>query len=396
MTSVPLHRNRRVLATLAVLGVVLVAGFFVSGGIAGDTTPSVDANVTERYRSVDVLSATQTVTIRTDDSVTSRSVADVTLVPDTDRRRLQFRNRSAHLHDLLVSNGSMLWFQDSANDSVVAIQLSQPPADARARTGARLQRLVVDAGLADDAGTPQSVGVSPLPVVPRHAGVAPSPDANRSYTAEFVRTDTVGDREAYVLDITPSTEAETNYSQRLWLDTERFYPLRTQTAWTTDDGAHRSVTTTYTDVTFDADVNEETFRPDIDSETTVERPSFPDRTWYRSSDALRAASSMTVPEPTVPATFELSYATQTTGRIEGVGLEYTDGARELSVAKFNYTLDIDAEERDVTIDGQPATFDDGPTVSLSWNCNGYGYTVRGTGVERSQLLETARSVGCPA
>jgi hypothetical protein len=111
---------------------------------------------------------------------------------------------------------------------------------------------------------------------------------------------------------------------------------------------------------------------------------------------LESQSSISVPDPTVPSAFELVYATRTTGRIEGVGLRYAASGRELTVAKFDYTLDIDSEERDTTVDGRPATIDFGPTTSLSWNCDGYGYTVRGTGVETDRLTEVARSVGCRA
>ncbi|ELK46892.1 hypothetical protein D320_20459, partial [Haloferax sp. BAB-2207] len=153
----------------------------------------------------------------------------------------------------------------------------------------------------------------------------PGADANRSYTVEFVETDTVGGREAYVLDIVPETNrSEAGYRQRLWLDTERFYPLRKQTAWTAD-GTRRSVTTTYTNVTFDAAVSADTFRPDIDAGTTVERQETPNTSWFRSRADLVARSSISVPEPTVPSAYELVYATRTTGRIDGVGLRYAAG-----------------------------------------------------------------------
>ena len=56
----------------------------------------------------------------------------------------------------------------------------------------------------------------------------------------------------------------------------------------------------------------------------------------------------------------------------------------------------DIDLRDATLDGRPATVEHGPTTSLSWNCDGYGYTVRGTGVETDRLLEIGRSVGCRA
>lgn len=394
MTRPPLRFDRRTLVVLVLLGVAVPAVLWASGGVIGDTSPSVDANVTERYRSVDALTGTQTVTMRTDGTVTSRNVATVTLVPGTDRKRVRFQNASSRQYELQVSNGSTLWLHDTDRDSVTAIELTGPPTDSQ--TAVRLQGLVGAAGLTDDAGRPQSIGVSPLPVLPRQTGVAPRADANRSYAVEFVETETVGGRDAYVLDIASATNrSEAHYEQRLWVDTERFYPLRQQTAWT-DDGTRRSMTTTYTNVTFDAQPSADTFRPELDDDSTVRRPEFPNTELYRSSADLEAQSSISVPNPTVPPAFELVYATRTTGRIDGVGLRYAADGRELTVAKFSYTLDIDPDERDVTLDGRPATLDYGPTVSLSWNCDGYGYTVRGTGVETDRLIEVGRSVGCRA
>lgn len=391
MTALLSRLDRRALAVLLLLGVVLPAFLWVSGGTIGAANPSVDANVTERYRSIDALTGTQTVAMRTNGTVTSRNVATVTLVPETDRKRVRFRGGSDRRYDVQVSNGSTLWLRDTDRNAVTAIELTGPPTESR--TAVRLQGLVAAAGLTDDLGRPQSIGVSPLPVVPRHSGAAPQVDA-RGYTVEFVETETVGDRSAYVLDVTPKTDRnEAQYRQRLWIDTERFYPLRQQTMWVADD-VRRSITTTYTNVTFDAQISADTFQPRLDAETTVRRPDVPETESYRSSAELASRSSMTVPDPTVPPAFELVYATRTTGRINGVGLRYVAGGRELTVAKFDYTVDIDPDERDVTLDGQPATFDYGPTLSLSWNCENRGYTVRGTGVQTKRLIEIGRSVGC--
>ncbi|MFC6823665.1 LolA family protein [Halopelagius fulvigenes] len=394
MARPPLRINRRTLVAFLLLGVVLLAALWASGGAIGNTSPSVDANVTERYRSIDALTGTQTVTMQTNGTVTSRNVATVTLVPGTDRKRIRFENASDRRYELQVSNGSTLWLHDTDRDAVTAVTLTGPPT--QSHTATRIQQIVAAAGLTDDTGRPQSIGVSPLPVLPRQTGVAPDVDENRSYAVEFVETDTVGGQETYVLDIVPATNrSEAHYRQRLWVDTERFYPLRKQTAWTAD-GARRSVTTTYTNVTFDAQVPAGAFRPELDANTTVRRPDVPSTEWYRSSTALEAQSSLSVPDPTVPPAFELVYATRTTGRIDGVGLRYASEGRELTVAKFNYTLDIDPDEHEVTLDGRPATLDYGSSTSLSWNCNGYGYTVRGNGVETDRLIEVGRSVGCPA
>ncbi|MGB9955228.1 LolA family protein [Haloferax prahovense] len=394
MTRPPLRFNRRTLAVFVLVAVALPAVLWTTGGAIGDAGPSVDANVTERYRAIDALTGTQTVEIRTDGTVTSRTVADVTLVPETERKRVHFRNAANRQYDWQVSNGSMLWLHDTDEDTVTAIELTGPPTESR--TAERLQLLVAAAGLTDNDGRPQSIGVSPLPVVPRHAGAAPRADVNHSYVVEFVETDTVSGREAYVIDIAPETNrSEAGYHQRLWLDSERFYPLRKQTSWTAN-GSRHSVTTTYTNVTFDAAVSADTFRPEIGANTTVERPNTPNTEWFQSRADLEARSSISVPDPTVPSAFELVYATRTTGRIDGVGLRYAAGGRELTVAKFNYTLDIDGDERDTMVAGRPATIDYGPTTSVSWNCDGYGYTVRGTGVETDRLVEVGHSVGCPA
>ncbi|WP_435157977.1 LolA family protein [Haladaptatus sp. DFWS20] len=386
--------KRHTLVALLLLSVVVPAVLWATGGTIGNANPSVDANVTERYRSIDAFTGTQTVTMRTNGTITSRNVATVTLVPGTDRKRIRFQNASNRRYDLQVSNGSTLWLHDIDKNNVTAIELTGPPTDSQ--KAVQLQQLVTAAGLTDDAGKPRSIGVSPLPVLPRHTGAAAQVDANRSYSVEFVKTDTVGGRDAYVLDITPATnQSEARYRQRLWVDTEWFYPLHKQTAWTAN-GTRRSVSTTYTNMTFDVQPAADTFRPEIDSNTTVRRPDTPETEWYQSRADLKAQSSISVPDPTVPPAFELLYATRTTGRIDGVGLRYNADGRELSVAKFNYTLDIDSDEQDLKLDGQPATLDYGPTNSLSWNCNGYGHTVRGTGVKIDRLIEVGRSVGCSA
>lgn len=392
MTRFSLRFNRYTLIALLLFAVVLPGGLWASANALGDTSPSVDANVTERYHSIDVITGTQTVVVRANDAVTSRNVATVTLVPGTDKKRVRFHNAVTRQYDLQVSNGSTLWLHDTEANAIDAIRLSGSPADSQ--TATRLQRLLVAAELADQAGRPQSVGVSPLPVLPRHTGITPRADATRSYAVKFVEIDSIDGRETYVLDVTSTADSNENqYRQRLWVDTERLYPIRKQTAWT-DDGTRRSVTTTYTNVTFDTQIPAATFRPERNADTSVQRPNVPNTEWYRSSAALEARSSLSVPDPTVPPAFELVYATQTTGRIDGVGLRYAADGRELTVAKFTRTIGIDPGQRDVTIDGQPATFDYGPTTSLSWDCNGYGYSVRGTDVETDRLVEIGRSVGC--
>lgn len=386
--------RKRTLAVSLLLLAVLSAFVWVSGAAVTDSDPQVSANVSERYRSIDTLTATRSVEIQHDGTTTARTVADVTLVPGTDRERVEFRQEGSRRYERRVSNGSTLWLYDRDRAAVTVIDLTGPPT--RSVFPGRLQSLVAAAGLTDSSGRPQQPSVAPLPVVPRRDGTQPSPATAGEYTVEYVETTSVGDREAHVLSVTPAgNHTDVGYRQRLWLDAERFYPLRKQTAWTVD-GTRRSITTTYTNVTFDASVPPETFRPEVAPETTITRLDSPETEWYRGVDQLSGRSSIAVPRPTIPSEFTLTYATRTTGRVNGVGLRYaTDGSR-LTVAKYNFTYAPDEGERDLTIDGRPATLDSGPTTSLSWACDRYRYTVRGTGVGTDQLIAVGRSIGCQA
>ncbi|MFB6250499.1 MAG: outer membrane lipoprotein carrier protein LolA [Halobellus sp.] len=382
--------DRRPVVVLLFLAIALSLVFWPSGGAIPGGDPQVSANVSERYRSIDSLTATRSVVIR-ENATTTHTVADVTLIPGTDRERIRFRDGGPARYERRISNGSVLWLYDSDRQNLTVVELAGTPT---AVMPARIQRLVAAAGLTDAAGQPQQPTVAPLPVVPR--GSHPRPEATRVYRVEYVETAPVGDRTAYVLSVAPATNrSDVGYRQRLWIDTERFYPLRTQTTWN-ESGTRRSVTTTYTNVTFDTSISAGTFRPDVGSNVTINRLETPDTEWYRSVDRLTEQTTVTVPQPSVPPAFSLTYATRTTGRVQGVGLRYTADGRRLTAAKYNFTYALDEGEADLSIDGQPATLDRGPTTSLSWSCEQYRYTVRGTGVEIDQLVDTGRSIGCPA
>ncbi|RLM84230.1 outer membrane lipoprotein carrier protein LolA [Halobellus sp. Atlit-38R] len=390
MSTDALPVSRRTLIALLLFAAVLSSGLWASGVAVTDSEPQVTANVSERYQSVESVSATRSVVVAQNDS-TTRTVADVTLVPGTDRKRVQFRETGPHRNERRISNGSVLWLYDSDRERVTVINLTGPPTTGRA---ARLQAIVAAAGLTDAAGRPQQPDVAPLPTVPRRSSLQAAPAAD-GYRVQYIERDSIDGRDTFVVELSPATNrSETAYRQRIWLDSERFYPLRTQTVWRTD-GVQRSVTTSYTNITFDAQVSADTFQPDFGADTSVERLQTPNTEWFRSVDRLKAESSIAVPDPTVPSPFRVTYTTRTTGRVHGVGLRYATEGSQLTIAKYNFTYAPDPGERDLTIGGRPATLDRGPTTSLSWTCDQYRYTVRGTGVETDQLITVARSVGCP-
>ncbi|WP_262178077.1 LolA family protein [Haloarcula laminariae] len=371
---------------------VVIVGIWSAGLPAGGGTPTVDANVSEQYDSFGALSATRTTVIERDGTVSSRAVHSVVLDPTTGKQRLRLTDSSVDRYDLRISNGSVLWLHERDRNEVTKIPLTGP--SRTAGSADRVRRLLVRANLTPAERTGQAPGVEPLPVVPQEQGQPPRQSA-AGYAVSYVGNETVDGRETYVVDITPRADAAATYRQTVWIDTERLYPLKRQTSWR-DDGVRTEMTTTYTDVSFDATADPGTFRPDIGPNTSVETADTPETTVYRRRGALAANTSLRVPEPELPPSYEWTYATRTTGEVNGVGLRYVNRSSEITVSKYNYTYEPENPDERRRIDGRPVTVSPGPTASVSWTCDSFRYTVRGSGVSVDQLVTVGRSVGCPA
>ncbi|WP_197425429.1 outer membrane lipoprotein carrier protein LolA, partial [Halobacterium sp. CBA1126] len=294
-------------------------------------------------------------------------------------------------YELTVSNGSTMWLYDGDAGRAKRIPLSQTP-DGEATRGDRVERLfaALDVTRADDTASASGPELAPLPVVPGTVG-GPDAPANRSLGVEYDGTATVGDREAYVLRVTPEAE-NAAYEQTLLVDTRHFFVLEQRTEWV-DDGTPVSVRTTYTNVTFDPGLDDEAFAFDPPADATVEHVDPPTQTAYGTAAKLRAATDVSVPSPELPASFRPTYASETTGEVHGVGLRYVNETGRVTVAKYNRTFPADGD-RTVSVGGHEAAVTYGPTASVSWNCDRYRYTVRGQNVPASVLVEVARSVAC--
>jgi len=377
------------IATVVVVGVLAVATWslaFTSTGTADQ--PQIDADVQQRYASIDGVNATQTTTITRNGTVASRTTYDATLQPGTEKKRLAVVNSTAQRYDLRVSNGSTLWLYNRSRATATRISLSGAESD----RGERLQRLLTKLNMSTATETADPQSVEPLPVVPRGEG-QPAERAE-AMTVSYRGTESVDGREAYVVHVAPENDTAA-YEQTIWVDTERFFPVKKRTAWTTN-GEHTVVTTTYTNVSYDTGVAEDVFTPEFPDDTTVTVPETPDTVTYESVSALEAEAEMRVPEPDIPPGYELTYATQTRGQIRGVGLRYANRTSLLTVAKYNYTYSLSDGDEQVTIDGRQAQLTRGPTSSLSWSCERYRYTVRGEGVSADRLIAVGQSIGCPA
>jgi outer membrane lipoprotein-sorting protein len=388
-----MERDRPTLSpVVAVAAVVVLAVLF--GGLwvvvaTGDAEP-IGLDAGERYAAVDATRATE-VTVVERGGETSRTVAEVLRRPGTEHRRIELVGRTDRRYDLTVANGSTLWLYDDDRSLAKRIPLSGGTGPT---TGDRIERLFAQLNVTPGHG-PATVtadpGVSPLPVVPRGGGPPAPPATDGPYRIRYDGTATVDGRETHVVSVAARLGSDA-FRQTLWVDTEHFYPLRERTAWTA--GGERVVrTTTVRDVTFDPDPPVAPFRFDPPPSTTIEVVDAPRTTTYDSVAALRTDTDVAVPDPAVPPSFGLTYASQTTGRIHGVGLRYVNGTSRLTVATYNRTVETEGD-RQVTVAGRPAQLSVGATLSLSWNCGAYRYTVRGEGVSADRLVGVARSVGC--
>jgi len=383
-------RSARVAALLAVLSVAAVVAVVVSfGAPAAPSSAPIGADAGDAYESIEGVDATRTTVVEHGDDV-HRTVADVALRPGTDYRRVRVVEATDRLHEVVVENDSTVWLYDRDADEVSRFSASGSVTVPTA--GDRVERLFERLNVTRAGESATVDGVSPLPVVPQDAA---GPTADASDTAalrlSFAGTEEVDGREAYVLELSAGDGAE-SFQQTVWVDTQHFFPLQRQTAWT-EDGQRVAVTTVYEDVTFDPGLDDDTFTFDAPANATVETLETPERTAYASVEELRAATNLSVPEPEVPGSLRLAVATETTGEVHGVGLRYVNETAAVSVAKYDRTFPPRGD-REVTVAGREAAVSLGSTTSVSWNCGEFRYTVRGQGVDVDALLAVAESVGC--
>jgi outer membrane lipoprotein-sorting protein len=376
----------------ALVAALLVAGSVAATGGAvvafGAPTPPSEAAIgtdaSTEYAAVDGVKATRTTVIERGGE-THRTVAAVAFRPGTDYRRVAVTEATDRRHELLVANGSAMTLFD--RDSNTATQFSLAP-DAEPTVGERVERLFTRLDLAHEGESASATlrGVSPVAVVPHGERV---PDAATGpLTVTYEGEDEVAGRDVYVLELAADGGA---FSQTLRVDAEHFFVVQQRTAWT-DDGERVTVTTTYADITI-GPIGDGVFRFDPPANATVERLDTPERTAFESAAKLRDAVDVSVPRPSVPASFRLTAATETTGQIHSVGLRYANETATLTVAKYNRTFPPRGT-RTAEVAGRDAAVRVGPTTSVSWNCEDYRYTVRGKGVPVDVLVAVAQSVGC--
>ncbi|WP_136715771.1 LolA family protein [Halorientalis salina] len=395
-------------ATFACVLVGAVATVAVFGFLPSEAPSSPEShighNASERLASLDGVSATVEMTIRRG-TETNRSVRRVKMRPGTGMMWSRAVSDSVVGSELTVSNGSVTWLYDEDENNVTRIDTAAFGGRSNAQ-GEHIERLFnrLDITRADAASTDAepTPGVEPLPSVPAGSGpttsVVPGDSDENRFGVRYNGTDTVDGRSVYVLHIAPDESNASgdfsDYTQTIYVDTEYFFPLKFETEWTMD-GEPVETTMTYRDVRFDPGLDDSTFQFSPPANATVSEPALPEVDRYDSADALRADASMSVPDPDLPDSFELTGATRATGEWHSVSLRYANATSQVTVSKNDMHFDGRDDATTVRVGDREATYQSiGTNGIVSWDCGEYRYSVSGSGVSKALLVQIGESVEC--
>jgi len=337
----------------------------------------------------------ETVVERAGETVTT--VENVSRRPGTGVYRIETVTGPSAGAELKVSDGEILWLYDEDDERVTRIDRGD---DSDPAGPDRIERLLTIVNRTDATEGTSTGTVSPLPVVPTEGGQAASTaGVAGSLTVRYEGTETVAGRSTYVFELTSNANTSafvSEFSQTLWLDREWYVPLKRATHYRRGD-ENVSITVGYRNVTFNPGFEAGTFRFDPPPGVIVEDADRPQQMHFADRAGLRAASSVPVPNPSLPDSFGLAGATRTVGNgIRSIGLRYTNATAQVMVSKSNLTwYEPVTEGTPVAVGGQEATLRNlGTELRVSWTCGGSRYSVAGTGVSSDLLVEIARSIGC--
>lgn len=382
-------RPRR-LAWIAGFVVLLIASSVAVGVlISGDqATPEFTESVSDRYDSLDGFEAERLTVIQRGDQ-TTRSLDQVARRPGTGQYRIEDVTEGASGREVRIADGNTLWiyWPESAEAKRVAgVNTSRSLPSRLDRLFAIIERGGTTSGTHD---------VDPLPFVPessdRTAGIA------GSMTVSYDGSETVDGRETYVIHLQSNATTAgvvQNFEQTLWIDQEWYLPLKRTTEYVRD-GDPVSVTTTYWNVSFNTGIEAETFTFDPPANVTVADTDSTRQQQFVDIAGLRVVASVSVPDVNVPETLKLVKATRTvTTQVRSIGLKYENETAVLAISKSNLTwYEPSTDGQAVTVGGQNATLRNlGTEMRVSWTTPNARYSVAGSAIGRSTLLEVAASV----
>lgn len=409
------RRVRLYAAVVLVVVAVPVTGLVAVSTLSTQEEPragTVGQNASDRLASMDGFNATVKQTF-TGPNTTGNSTVRRSARPGTGMFR-EAPVSGDRVGRLTVSNGSTRLIYDRQNNSVTVV--STDAAEPRyVRQGERIERLfarlnVSRAAIDEQKRVSPAAPVVQLPVAsPRQQSTVERANTSTgNVTLVYNGTTTVSGRETYILEVSSrspsraSPRSFTNFSQRLYVDTEWFLPVRTEASFEVDGDRFRT-TRVLRNVSINPGLDDSLFRFTPPDNATVGSP-LPelDTSVYRDRAALAANTTLPVPDPDPPESFSLDSARLTTGEVRSLSLSYLNDTAALSVgvtsrSVFNATPNTTnlSLGRNLTVNGQNATYNRFATTrAVSWSCGGYQYSVSGQGVPRDLVVRVAESVEC--
>lgn len=214
--------------------------------------------------------------------------------------------------------------------------------------------------------------------------------------AEVTGTDTVADRETYVLELEADGEDAVYESATLWIDQETNYPLKQETETSLGE---MTTTVEFESVTFDEPIDDEVFTFEVPEDATVR--DFDDFTFeqYDDIESADAVVPFELPEPEVPDEYALETAMVTENMVGwSASLQYAEG--DSSEPAVIVTVADDRQEGVFEPEGEPVEIGDTEGVvrevfdgeqQLEWETDGLSYTVSGE-LEEAELIAIAESM----
>ena len=384
-------------------------------------TPDLGTNASDRLDSLDSFSATSTTRVTgfelnetTNGTDTYRTVQRIRQRFDTGEQRIEIQTESLSSvgTDLLVSNGTVTWVYDREANNVTVLRVDTT--GNMERRGERIERLFAQLNRTrttpdDEPVSVPSPGLSPTAGLGTSGQVGASPpttDGNR-YGVSFGGVEPVDGRPAYVLEIAPVTTDENaasglrNYSRTVWVDADYFFPLKQRSQFDSDNDTITSVTT-YTNVSINPEFDDDLFQFEPPANATVSEPDTSLGQNHESRSAIEANATVPVPDPSVPADFQLTQGrTSSSEFADRVSLVYANETSQLRVTVYEFNESFggngsyNTTGETVELGNRTGTYTQaGVSRTVSWSCDGLEYSVSGRAVSKSLLVEIARTVEC--
>ncbi|WP_128476990.1 outer membrane lipoprotein-sorting protein [Halorussus pelagicus] len=351
--------------TLAALAVVLLVAFSGCSAVEfgqDQSAEEISKQVEQKYEEIGTYTGTVTTEVVMGNE-TSTSTAEVWANQSGNELRYEYSAPESMNGTILVSNGSTMWMYNGTDNTVRKSNLS---------------------GFGAQNATPDYESIID--------------NFLENYNVSYEGTESVSDRSAYVLSLTPKNDSSTAQftdEMTLWIDKETWFPVKRHSVSSFNNETIET-TMTFTNLTVDADVPDDTFEFDPPSDAEVvenEMPDLHEHDTVAQADA-NVSFDVTAPER-VPDGYELETVRTTfMGDNATASLTYQNGTDKLSVTQSNRTATIDGDDETVAIgdhDGSYAEY--GSTGILRWNCDGKSYSVAGS-LPKSELVTIAESIRC--